>query len=282
MKALTGKTVFITGASRGIGREIALRCANAGANIVIAAKSDKPHPKLAGTIHTVAEEVVQQGGQALAVRVDVRDEEQVRSAMEEGVRRFGGLDALINNASAIHLQNLQNTKMSRFDLLHSVNTRGTLVCSKAAIPYLRKSEDAHIITLSPPINLSAHWLGPYIPYTITKYSMTLLSLGLAEELRPDEIAVNTLWPRTTIATAAVEFAIDAKMLKASRTPAIMGDAAYEILTSEKGSLSGQSLIDEELLRDRGYSEFDRYKNDPACEELCIDLYIDENNKVESL
>ncbi len=274
MPSLKNKTLFITGASRGIGRAIALRCAREGANIVIAAKSDEPHPKLPGTIHSVAAEVEKAGGQALAIKLDVRDEEQIASAMQMAADKFGGIDALINNASAINLQNLQDTDLKRYDLLHSINTRGTMLCSKAAIPYLKQSNNGHIITLSPPINLGKHWLKPYIPYTVTKYSMTLITLGIAEELRADGVAANCLWPKTTIATAAVEFAINAELLKASRTPEIVADAAYEILTSSSTTLSGETLVDEILLRERGYSDFDQYKNDPACQDLFIDLYID--------
>lgn len=267
--------MFVTGASRGIGREIALRCARDGANVVIAAKSDQPHPKLAGTIHSVAEEVEEAGGRPLAIKLDVRHENQVVAAMNQAAEHFGGIDALVNNASAIHLHNVQGTTTKRYDLLHSINTRGTFVCSQSAIPYLKESAAGHIVTLSPPINMNPRWLGPYIPYTTTKYGMTLISLGLAEELREDGISVTTLWPRTTIATAAVEFAIDARLLRASRTPSIMADAAHEILTTIDGSLSARSLIDEDLLRERGQTEFDKYRNDPDCDELCIDLYVDE-------
>ncbi len=277
MPTLSDKTLFITGASRGIGRAIAMRCAHDGANIVIAAKSDKPHPKLPGTIHTVAREVEAAGGRALPIRVDVRDENEVFNAVKLAVDEFGALDGLINNASALNLADLQNTDSRRFDLLHSINTRGTYVCSRAAIPHLKRSDNGHIITLSPPINLRNYWLGRHIPYTVTKYGMTLLSLGLAEELRGDGVSVSTLWPKTTIATAAVEFAVDPSLLRASRTPRIVADAAYEILTTKDGALSGQTLVDEELLRSRGKKDFDHYRNDPACEDLHIDLYIDEGD-----
>lgn len=274
MASLKGKTLFITGASRGIGREIALRAAKDGANIVIAAKSDEPHPKLPGTIHSVAEEVRAAGGQALAIKVDVRDEVLVNEAMDKAVAEFGGIDALINNASAINLTNLQSTDLKRFDLMHSINTRGVLACCKAAIPHLKKSANGHIITLSPPINLKKHWLGGHIPYTVTKYSMSLLTLGLAEELRADGIAANCLWPKTTIATAAVEFAIDMSLMERSRTPEIMADAAYEILTSNSSELSGETIIDEDILRERGYTDFDKYLNDPKCTDLFMDLFVD--------
>ncbi|MCV6628147.1 MAG: NAD(P)-dependent oxidoreductase [Cellvibrionaceae bacterium] len=274
MSNLKGKTIFITGASRGIGRAIALRAAADGANIVIAAKSDEPHPKLPGTIHSVAEEVRAAGGQALALKVDVRDEAQVNEAMDKAVAEFGGIDALINNASAINLSNVQATDSKRFDLIHSINTRGTLICSKAAISHLKKSDNGHIITLSPPINLNKHWLGGHIPYTVTKYSMSLLTLGLAEELRNDGIAANCLWPKTTIATAAVEFAIDDSLLKKSRTPEIMADAAYQILISDSRELSGETLIDEDILRQRGVEDFSQYLNDPECSDLFMDLFVD--------
>ncbi len=274
MSNLSGKTLFITGASRGIGREIALACAEQGANVVIAPKSDQPHPKLAGTIHSVAREVEEAGGQALPIKLDVRDEEAVQAAMAQAAARFGGVDVLVNNASAISLTPVQHTDIKRFDLIHSVNTRGTLVCSKAAIPYLKRAAAPHILTLSPPINLAPHWLGPYAPYTVTKYGMTLLTLGLAEELKGDGVRCNCLWPQTTIATAAVEYAIDAALLKRSRTPAIMADAAMTILTSEDPTLTGQALIDEQVLRDQGETDFDRYKVDPECPRLMRDLYLD--------
>ncbi|MCP3675779.1 MAG: SDR family NAD(P)-dependent oxidoreductase, partial [Gammaproteobacteria bacterium] len=183
MRGLKNKTLFITGSSRGIGREIALRCAKEGANIVIAAKSDKPHPKLPGTIHSVAKEVEELGGKALAIKLDVRDEEQVQMAMKTAANYFGGIDALINNAGAISLKNVENTPVKRFDLIHNINERAVLLCSQAALPYLKQSDNAHIISLSPPINLDPKWLKPYIPYTITKYGMTLLTLGMAEEFR---------------------------------------------------------------------------------------------------
>lgn len=274
MKTLANKTIFITGSSRGIGREIALRCAREGANIVIASKSDEPHPKLPGTIHSVAKEVEDAGGKALAIKLDVRSEAQIEEAMQQAANTFGGIDVLVNNASAIQLTDVKNTELKRFDLIHSINTRGTLACSKMAIPYLKEADNPHILTLSPPINMGKHWLGGHIPYTVTKYSMTLLALGLAEELRAEGIASNTLWPQTTIATAAIEFAVGRELLKVSRTPKIMADAAYEILTSESKVVSGESFIDETLLRERGYTEFEQYKYDPDCDELYVDLFVD--------
>ncbi|MAZ90149.1 MAG: short chain dehydrogenase [Cellvibrionaceae bacterium] len=274
MKNLSGKTIFITGASRGIGREIALKCARAGANIVIAAKSDEPHPKLPGTIHSVAEEVIAAGGQALANKVDVRDEDTVEAAMKQAADTFGGIDALINNAGAIRLTPAEQTPIKRFDLMQSINTRAVLLCSQVALPYLKKSANGHIINLSPPINLDLKWLKPFIPYTITKYGMSMLTLGLAEEFRDQNIAVNSLWPQTTVATAAVEFEAGADMLAGSRTPAIMADAAYEILTTDSRELTGQLLLDEDLLRERGTTDFVQYQNDSSCSDLHQDLYVD--------
>jgi len=275
MKKLTGKTVFITGSSRGIGRSIALICAEQGANVIIAAKSDKPHPKLAGTIHTVAKEVEELGGKALAIKLDVRSEKTVNEAMALAAETFGGIDVLINNASAIALTPLQQTDIKRFDLIHSINTRGSMVCSKAAIPYLKKGKNPHIITLSPPLNMAKHWLKPFIPYTMSKYGMSLLALGLAEELRDDGISSSTLWPQTAIATAAIKFALDEKIMKQSRVPRIMAEAALEIITTEKLDLSGQTLIDETILRNKGVTDFDQYKYDPESDELMRDLFLDQ-------
>ncbi len=275
MTDMTNKTIFITGSSRGIGREIALQCAQQGANVIIAAKSAEPHPKLPGTIHSVAAEVEAAGGHALAIQLDVRDEAAVEAAMQQAAEHFGGIDVLINNASAIALTRLQDTDVKRFDLIHQINTRGTLVCSKAAIPYLKQSQCAHIITLSPPINMAAHWLKPFIPYTLSKYGMTLLTLGLAEELREQQISCSTLWPQTAIATAAVEFALDANIMKKSRTPLIMADAALVIINTNDLSLSGQTLVDESLLRAQGVTDFTHYNYDSNAEDLMRDLYLDE-------
>ena len=275
MKKLTGKTIFITGSSRGIGRAIALICAENGANVIIAAKSDKPHPKLAGTIHTVAKEVEELGGKALAIKLDVRSEKTVKEAMALAAETFDGIDILINNASAIALTPLQQTDIKRFDLIHSINTRGSMVCSKAAIPYLKKGNNPHIITLSPPLNMAKHWLKPFIPYTMSKYGMSLLALGLAEELREDGISSSTLWPQTAIATAAIKFALDEKIMKQSRVPRIMAEATLEIMTTENLEISGQTLIDESILRNKGVTDFDQYKYDPESEELMRDLFLDQ-------
>ncbi len=275
MKKLTNKTVFITGSSRGIGREMALLCAAEGANVVIAAKSAEPHPKLPGTIHTVAAEVEAAGGRALAIQLDVRDEAQVNQAVAKTAETFGGLDVLINNASAISLTRLQDTEVKRFDLIHEINTRGSLVCAKAAIPYLKQSNHGHIITLSPPLNLAQHWLKPFIPYTLSKYGMTLLTLGLAEELRGDGVSACTLWPQTAIATAAVQYALDPAVMNQSRTPRIMAEAALVILTTNDQSMTGKSWVDEAVLRSEGVTDFEPYKYDPTASELMRDLYLDE-------
>jgi citronellol/citronellal dehydrogenase len=272
--SLTGKTIFITGGSRGIGREIALRAARDGANVVIGAKSDQPHPKLPGTIHSVAEEIAAAGGKPLAIKMDVRDERAIEDAIAEAAEVLGGIDAVINNAGAINLTPASELEMKRFDLMFQINTRATLAVTKAALPWLRASDNGHVLSLSPPLNLAAHWMKPYIPYTVTKYAMTLMSLGLAEELRADGIAVNTLWPRTTIATAAVEFEVGAEYLAKSRTPAIMADAAHAILTSESLSRTGQTLLDEEVLREGGVTDFAPYACSPKNNELQLDLYVD--------
>jgi citronellol/citronellal dehydrogenase len=271
---LKGRTIFITGASRGIGREIALRAAADSANIVIAAKTSEPHRKLPGTIHTVAAEIEAAGGVALALKLDVRDDAAVAQAIAAAAERFGGVDAVINNAGAISLTPAGATSMKRFDLMLSINMRAVLATAIAALPFLKRSANPHILSLSPPLNLAAQWLKPFIPYTTTKYGMTLLSLGLAEEFRGAGIAVNTLWPRTTIATAAIEFEVGAAMLKISRTPRIMADAAYEVLVTPSRELTGKTLIDEDFLRERGVSDFDVYKVDAAATELAKDLYVD--------
>jgi citronellol/citronellal dehydrogenase len=260
---LQGKVVFITGASRGIGRAIALAAAQAGADIVIAAKTVEPHPKLPGTIHTVAEEVRALGRQALPLPVDVRDEIQVQDAFAAVEKNFGRLDALVNNAGAISLTDVENTPVKRYDLMQQVNARAVFVCAKAALPLLRRAGAGHIISLSPPLSLKPRWIVPHAPYTLSKYGMTLLSLGLAGEFAKDRVSVCTLWPRTTIATAAIEFALDARLLPLCRTPDIMADATLAILATTDGSLNGRCLLDEDFLRERGTTDFRRYAVDPA-------------------
>ncbi|WP_394233561.1 SDR family oxidoreductase [Pseudomonas anguilliseptica] len=271
--SLQGKTLFITGASRGIGREIALRAAREGANIVIAAKSAEPHAKLPGTIHSVAAEVEEVGGKALALQVDVRDEHAVKNAMTKAAAHFGGIDALINNAGAIKLVGVEKLDPKRFDLMFQINTRAVMVCSQAALPYLKDSR-GHILSLSPPLNLDAKWFANYGPYTTTKYGMSMLTLGMHEEFRKYGISVNSLWPKTVIATAAIEFeAGGPAVMKAARLSAIMADAAHAILSSNERSISGRLLIDEDILREQGQSDFEQYRYDPAGK-LMNDLFVD--------
>jgi citronellol/citronellal dehydrogenase len=273
---LAGQVVFITGASRGIGRAIALAAARAGAHIVIAAKTAEPHARLPGTIHTVADEVRALGVQALPLQVDVRDEFQVNDALAAAENTFGRLDALVNNAGAISLTNVENTPVKRFDLMQEVNARALFVCAKAALPLLRRSGRGHVVSLSPPLNLQPAWLAPHAPYTLSKYGMTLLALGMAGEFARDKISVCTLWPRTTIATSAIEFAVGGPaLLPRCRTVDIMADAALAILTTADGTLNGRSLLDEDLLRERGVTDFSRYAADPAhASRLQPDLFID--------
>ena len=271
--SLRGRTLFITGASRGIGREIALAAARDGANVAIAAKTTDPHPKLAGTIHTVAEEVRAQGGQALAIPLDVRDENAITAAIDSAAKHFGGLDALVNNASAISLTPTTATPAKRLDLMFGVNVRATFLCSQAAIPHLRKAANPHILTLSPPLNMRADWFAAHVAYTMSKYGMSMCTLGMAEELRPHGIAVNSLWPRTTIATAAVQVHFPEEIYKASRHAAIMADAAHAILTSKASTHTGNFYIDEEVLRARGETDFSRYAVTPGVP-LYDDLFVE--------
>lgn len=272
--ALKGRTIFITGASRGIGREIALTAAAQGANIVVAAKSETPHPKLPGTIHTVVEEVRARGGNAIPVRLDVRDDLSIARAMEATAQAFGGLDAVIANAGAIRLEPAATIEMKRFDLLHQVNTRAVLAVAKAALPLLEASANPHVLSMSPPLNLNPRWLGPHIPYTVTKYAMTLLCLGLAEEFRDKGIAVNTLWPRTTIATSAVMFEVGAHYIARSRTPAIVAEAACLLLSQPARETTGRTLLDEDVLRQAGRTDFEIYRAGEARDDLALDLFVD--------
>ena len=271
--SLKGKTVFITGASRGIGREIALRCARDGANIVVTGKTAEPHPRLNGTIHSVAREIEAAGGAALSVQLDVRDADAVAAAVDQAAAAFGGLDCLVNNASAIALTGTLDTPVKRLDLMLAVNLRATFVCSQACIPHLRKASNPHILTLSPPLDMRARWFKDHLAYTMAKYGMSMCTLGMAEELRADGIAVNSLWPRTTIATAAIEFNFPEAILKASRKPAIMADAAYAILNRDSRRMTGQFYIDEAVLREEGVTDFDRYAITPGAR-LYPDLFLD--------
>lgn len=275
MSRLTNRTIFITGGSRGIGRAIALACAREGANVVIAAKSDTPHPKLPGTIHSVAEEVREAGGQALPLVLDVRDDALVKARIDEAAEHFGGLDMLVNNAGAIRLQGVEKLKPSRYDLMHQVNARAVFTCSQAALPWLKQSDQAHILSLSPPLNLAPKWFAQYGPYTTTKYAMTMLTLGMAEEFRSHGIAVNALWPKTLIATAAIEFEVGGpQMMAQGRKPEIMADAALSILCRGDHSLTGQALIDEDLLRQDGITDFEHYRYGDGSKPLLPDLFLD--------
>ena len=273
MADLTGKTLFITGASRGIGREIALRCARDGANVVITGKTDQPHPKLPGTIHSVAAEVEQAGGKALAIRLDVRDEQAIAAAVQQAAEHFGGLDALINNAGAINLTPTLETPARRLDLMWDVNMRATFLAAQSCIPWLKKSANPHILNLSPPLNLDAKWFAPHLAYTISKYGMSLCALGMAREFSEDGIAVNCLWPRTTIATAAIEFNFPAAVMQASRKPAIMADAAHHILTRDSRECSGNFFLDEDVLRQAGVTDLEQYAVAPGTP-LISDLFIE--------
>ena len=270
---LRGKTLFITGASRGIGKAIALRAARDGANIAIVAKTTEPHPKLPGTIHTAAEEIERAGGRALPCAVDIRDEGRVAAAVAETVARFGGIDVLVNNASAIFLAGTLETPMKRYDLMHAVNVRATFACSQACIPHLKRSSNPHILNNSPPLNLEARWFAPHVAYTMAKYGMSLCVLGMAEELRPDGIAVNALWPRTVIATAAVQNLLGGdEAIRGSRTPDIMADAAYAILTKPSREFTGNFCIDEAILRREGMTDFSQYQAVVGAE-LLPDLFL---------
>ncbi|WP_341305096.1 NAD(P)-dependent oxidoreductase [Pseudomonas sp. TMP25] len=273
--SLHGKTLFITGASRGIGREIALKAAADGANIVIAAKSAEPHSKLPGTIHSVAAEVEAAGGKALALQLDVRDEVAVNAAIAKAAEHFGGIDVLINNAGAIKLVGVEKLEPKRFDLMFQINTRAVMVCSQAALPFLKQSAAGHILNLSPPLNMDSKWFAQHGPYTVTKYGMSMLTVGMSEEFKKYGVSVNSLWPKTMIATAAIEFELGSRdAFKRARTPAIMADAAHAILSSSGRSITGRLLIDEDILREHGASEFEHYRFDPQGGTLIPDLFVD--------
>lgn len=271
--SLENKTLFITGGSRGIGRAIALRAAQDGANIVIAAKTDKPHPKLPGTIHTVAEEIKALGGEALALKVDIRDEHAIEEAVSRAVKYFGGLDILINNASAITLKGTAELPMRRFDLMFSVNVRGTYACSQACIPHLLKADNPHILNLAPPLNLNPHWFKNHTAYTISKYGMSMCVLGMSEEFRDQGLAVNALWPKTVIATAAINMLGGMVKPEQCRKESIMADAAHVILSQGSREATGQFFIDEEVLRAAGVTDFDQYAVSPGAP-LAPDLFLD--------
>ena len=269
--SLQGKTLFITGASRGIGLAIALKAAADGANIAIAAKTVEPHPKLEGTIHTAAAEIEKAGGHALPLVVDVRDESSVKTAIDQTAARFGGIDIVVNNASAIQLTPVTQTDMRRFDLMHQINTRGTFLVSKYAIPHLQKAANPHIMMLSPPLDMAEKWFAPHTAYTMAKFGMSLVVLGLAGELR-GKVAVNALWPRTTIATAAVKNLLGGEaMMQRSRTPEILAEAAYRVFHKPK-DFTGNFLIDDTFLAGEGVSDFDRYRVDPT-QPLQVDFFV---------
>lgn len=275
MAKLQGKTIFITGASRGIGKAIALRAARDGANIVVAAKTAEPHPKLPGTIHTAAEEIEAAGGKALAQVVDIRDESLIRAAVDRAVETFGGIDILINNASAIMLTGTLQTPLKRFDLMHQVNARGTFACSQICLPHLLKAENPHILNISPPLNMRAKWFQNHVAYTMAKYGMSMCVLGMAAEFAAKGVGVNALWPRTAIATAAVNNLLGGEqMMKQSRTPEIMADAAYEVLTRDAKTSTGNFFLDEDVLREAGVEDFAGYAVDPT-QKLVVDFFLDD-------
>lgn len=269
----SNKTAFITGASRGIGKAIALKLASHGANIIIAAKSVEENPKLGGTIFSAAKEIEAAGGKALAIQCDIRNEEQIQDAINKGVEAFGGIDILINNASAISLTTTENTESKRFDLMHSINVRGTYLVSKHCIPHLKKGKNPHIITLSPPLNMDPKWFGNHLAYTLSKYDMSMIAIGLAEELKQYKIASNALWPRTTIATAAVMNLLGGQMLiNMSRTPEILADAVFYILNQSSEKCTGNCFLDEQVLASEGITDLSSYSVVPGAQ-LFTDLFL---------
>ena len=272
MEPLTGRTIFITGASRGIGRAIGLACARQGANVVVAAKTKVRHPKLPGTIYDAAEEMKRAGGRALAVECDVRSEEQVAEAVSRTVEAFGGIDVLVNNASAIYLADTPNTPMKRWDLMHQVNVRGTFLVTQACLPHLARGRNPHVLVLSPPLSLEPRWFAGHVAYTISKFGMSMCVLGMAEELRETGIAVNALWPRTVIATAALNVLGGDETARHGRKAEVVADAALAILRREARSCTGRFFIDEEVLREEGVTDFERYAVAPG-EELMRDLFL---------
>ncbi len=273
MASLEGKVLFITGASRGIGKAIALRAAKDGARIVIAAKTAAPHPKLPGTIYTAAQEIEAAGGKALPLMVDIRSEEQVAQAVAQAVETFGGIDICVNNASAISLTGTLETPMKRYDLMHSINTRGTFVTSQACLPHLLKAKNPHILNLSPPLNMDPKWFQGHVAYTMAKYGMSMCVLGMAAEFKDQGVAVNALWPRTTIATAAIEMIGGEEMMRQSRKPEIISEAAHAILTSDSRSCTGNFFLDEDLLRSRGVTDFEQYAVEKGAP-LLPDYFLD--------
>jgi len=274
MATLSGKTLFISGASRGIGLAIALRAARDGANIAIAAKTSAAHPKLPGTIHTAAEQVRQAGGRALALQCDIRFEQQIEAAVAATVETFGGIDICVNNASAISLTPTLQTDAKRYDLMHQINGRGTFLLSRACIPHLRRAANPHVLMLSPPLNLIAAWFAPYPAYALSKYSMSIYAMAMAEEFRSEGIAFNSLWPRTIIATAAVRNLLGGEQaIHRSRTPQIVADAAHIMLTSSSREFTGRHCIDEQILSAAGVTDFEGYRSEPGSATLTPDLFV---------
>lgn len=278
--SLKGKTLFITGASRGIGLAIALRAARDGANIAVAAKTADAHSKLPGTVYTAASEIEAAGGSALPLVVDVRDADSVERAVATTVERFGGIDICVNNASAINLTGTLETDPKRFDLMHQINVRGTFLVSRACIPHLSRAENPHVLALSPPLNLKPQWFGDHVAYTLSKFSMSMLMVGMAEEFRSAGIAFNALWPRTTIATSAIRFALGGdEAMRHSRLPGIMADAAWALFNRPARECTGQLFLDEQILREEGVRDFDVYRADPEAEPA-IDLFVDAAGSVQ--
>jgi citronellol/citronellal dehydrogenase len=271
---LKDRTLFISGASRGIGLAIALRAARDGANVALIAKTDKPHPKLEGTVHTAAEQIEEAGGRALPVVGDIRDEEQVESAVRQAVERFGGIDVCVNNASAINLSPPEELELKRYDLMQDINVRGTFAVSRACAPHLRQATNPHILTLSPPISLEPRWLAPHVGYTIAKYGMTLCALGFAQQLKEDGVASNALWPRTLIATAAVQNLLGGEeAMKRSRRPELYADAAYAVITRPSRECTGNAFLCEDVLAEEGVTDMDRYAYVEGSEPQ-VDLFVD--------
>ncbi len=274
-RTLDGQTLFISGASRGIGLAIAVRAARDGANVALIAKTAEPHPKLEGTVYTAAEEIEKAGGQALPIVGDIRDDQSVADAVAQTVEKFGGIDICVNNASAINLSGTEAMDMKRYDLMQDINTRGTYTVSKACVPHLKRSSNAHVLTLSPPISLEPKWLGGHIGYTIAKYGMSLCTLGMAEEFKGDGIAFNSLWPKTLVATAAVQNLLggDAAMAR-SRKPEIVADAAYAILTRDSREYTGHLALVEDVLQEAGVTDFSAYSYGGDDADLQADLFVD--------
>ncbi len=272
MSTLSGKTLFISGASRGIGKAIALRAAQDGANVVIAAKTAEPHPKLPGTVYSAAKEIEEAGGKALPCIVDIRFEDQVKAAVARAIDTFGGIDILVNNASAISLTSTLHTTMKRYDLMHQVNMRGTFLCSQACLPHLLKADNAHILNLSPPLNMETHWFAPHVAYTMAKFGMSMCVLGMSGEFKGKGVAVNALWPKTAIDTAAIRMIMGDASAKSARKPTIMADAAHWVLSQKSSETTGNFFIDEDVLLGAGVTDFDSYAVEPG-NPLFPDLFV---------